>query len=80
MTGAADCDIAVDGSRAHQFVALWGAALEFCENDRVEALLLLADATAVGLNEGDFDPAAILDRVRDSFDRLHIRKYLGRPN
>lgn len=58
--------------------ALWLAALDH-ESRPEDAIALLADACAFGLALGDFDPAPILQRLRDTFDVLLAAKHMGRP-
>lgn len=56
--------------------ALWLAALDR-ESRPEDAIALLADACALGLSLGDFDPTAILQRLCDTFNALHIEKHRG---
>ncbi|SEN90379.1 hypothetical protein SAMN04489859_102156 [Paracoccus alcaliphilus] len=55
---------------------IWESALEL-ETRPEDAIALLVDAAAFGLNEGDFDPTSIIRRLRDTFDLLHITKHIG---
>lgn len=55
---------------------IWESALEL-EPRPEDAIALLVDAAAFGLNEGDFDPTPIIRRLRDTFDLLHITKHVG---
>ena len=57
-------------------LAMWEAALEH-EARPDDAIALLADACAFGLNEGDFDPAPILQRISATFNALHVAKHVG---
>ncbi|WP_157403968.1 hypothetical protein [Paracoccus sp. N5] len=57
-------------------IALWEEALAHEERPE-DAIALLADACAYGLNEGDFDPRPIEDRLRASFSSLHRAKHAG---
>ncbi|WP_287882732.1 hypothetical protein [Paracoccus sp. (in: a-proteobacteria)] len=57
-------------------VALWEEALAH-EGRPEDAIALLADACAYGLNEGDFDPRPIVDRLHASFSSLHRAKHVG---
>jgi len=57
-------------------LAMWEAALEL-EPRPDDAIALLADACAFGLNEGDFGPAPILQRISATFDALHVAKHVG---
>lgn len=55
---------------------LWEIAQSMEERPE-DAIALLADACAFGLNEGDFDPTPIIERLRQSYDQLHIAKHIG---
>lgn len=61
-------------TNAEQAIAILDAAREM-EQRPEDAMALLADAIAIGLNEGDFDPEGICSRIRESFETLHIAKY-----
>lgn len=56
--------------------ALWEEALAH-EARPEDAIALLADACAYGLNEGDFDPRPIVDRLTTTLHRLHFAKHVG---
>ena len=58
--------------------ALWEIALDVL--DYREALQTLAEALAIGLNEGDTSPSVFLAHIQSEFDRLHIAKHVGRVN
>lgn len=60
-----------------EIIQVWGYARSI-ESHPGPALDLLADAIAFGLNEGDYHPQQILDRIQETFDRLHIAKHIGR--
>ena len=63
-------------SNVRTMLQIWDAALEL-EARPEDAIALLVDAAAFGLNEGDFDPTSIIRRLRDTFDLLHITKHIG---
>ncbi len=64
--------------RAEIMVNLWETALD-TESSPDEAILLLCDVIAAGCNEIDANPNGAFDRIRESFDTLHITKHLGKP-
>ncbi len=59
------------------YVQIWCDVLE-SEPDPTQALVLLADAIAFGLNTGDWYHGPIFERILESFDVLHIAKHVGR--
>lgn len=61
-------------SAAAEAWAILNAAREI-EAHPEDALALLADAIAVGLSDGDFIPDAIISRIRESYEILHIAKH-----
>ncbi|UXU73801.1 MULTISPECIES: hypothetical protein [unclassified Paracoccus (in: a-proteobacteria)] len=56
-------------------IDMWDRALDHYDRPE-DALALLADTIAFGLNEGDFDYRPILDRIVSSFDQLHVAKHM----
>lgn len=64
---------------AQQMQCFWDAALDL-EAEPGDAISLLIDAAAFGLNTLDGDPSPFAERLQKSFDELHIQKYLGRPH
>lgn len=65
---------------AAEIETVWAEALQEA-GSLEDAIALLIDAAAYGLNLGDYDPGMMQARLRDSFDALHIAKYaphLGR--
>lgn len=67
---------AVQEQVASSMVDLWHEALAR-EPRPEDAIALLADACAFGLNEGDFDPLPIVERLRSAFNKLHFAKHVG---
>lgn len=61
----------------HSMLDLWQTALSH-EERREDAIALLADACAFGLNEGDFQIEPIIEQLRDTFTTLHVAKHVGR--
>ena len=57
-------------------LALWEHALSL-EDRPEDAIALLADACAFGMAAGNFNPNAIIERLRESFDLLHVAKHMG---
>ena len=59
------------------FVSAWADACDRADSPS-DALIMLADAIAFGLNEGDFLSAAVHERIEESFLTLHLAKHRGR--